>query len=644
MFKNNAALLALKAQLTTDTPADAALAIAEPSSSDRLSGRVEFLPSGAFLFTEGGDRFAVKPPLSNHCLPGDQVEVVAAEGKVSTLVRLIETKHASVIGTVRFSGSHRFIDAEDRRVKSNFFIPPALRGDEQDGDIVEARITQHPYESGRAQAVVETLIARGDDKTAIWKLALHKMRVVRDYPEFQIKEPDLGQRIDYSHLPFVTIDGESTRDMDDALYAEPLPEGGWRVWVAIADPDAYLDPGSALDMDARHRAATSYLPAMTTPMLPSELSEDLVSLMANKPRPVMLAKLTIGERGDLLAQTFELAIITSKMRLSYTAVNDYISGETGMNASVAIKESLKHLYWFSKARQQWRSDNALSQEHFDADYRLDASDWQVKRIVSEPRNDAHKLVEEAMVAANIAFACFADEHRIAVLSRVQGGFSPRSLEAVNHLASAYDTAPFSESEQGFDQTLAFLRKVAASSDLAHQLRIRATFMPSLYSTCRGFHASLGLLRYATFTSPIRKYSDLINHRQMKAYLLGQAPGEISQDEVDALNERTRASAQGEREVNRKLYAKHFSFLAAEPLQGQVVAIRSKYLDVMAAGAKFSVEVRFRAEEGRPYVENDEAQLTLIANGVERLRLGDIVSMQLDLRALEQGDLKAFVQL
>lgn len=644
MFKNNAALLALKAQMQAPDGRQPMGNAPVLHASAKITGRVEFLPSGVFLFTEQGERFSVALADCGKCLPGDvaQASLTPGESEVA-LQRLLETSHTHVIGTVRFSGDHRFINAEDRRIKQGFFIPHSGRGDEKDGDIVYAKINRHPFETGKGQAVVERVIAEASDKSAIWKLALFRMGVDRSYPEFQAKSLDPAKRADLTHLPFVTIDGESTRDMDDALFAQVRAEGGWDVFIAIADPDAYLEQGSALDLQARHRASTSYLPGMTTPMLPPELSEDSVSLMANKDRPVLIAKLVVGERGCLLSQDFELAMIRSRLRLSYQAVNDYLSGEFDLNAPREVKESLRSLYWFSKARQSWRKECALLQDRDDADYRLDVSDYQVNRIVRDPRNDAHKLVEEAMIAGNIAFAHYADEHGIQVLSRTQAGFHPKALDAVNVIAQLYGLDEFSEGESNFGKTLQLLKAVDNSGDIAHQLRIRSTFLGSMYSTDQGYHASLGLERYATFTSPIRKYSDLINHRQLKAFLLEMPLQPIDPAEVDLLNERSKSCVQGEREVARKLYARHYSFLAGEPVEGVVIGIRNRYLDVLVNGAKVSAQVRFDAPV-MPRFDNDSAQLSLLVDGVERIRLGDTVKVALDVRDLERGDLKGRVHI
>ncbi|MBD8088702.1 RNB domain-containing ribonuclease [Pseudomonas fluorescens] len=642
MFKNNAALLALRAQLQVSPDEGAAESVSQYCDNKLISGRVEFFSSGAFMFTETGERYAVQQADSSRCFPGDLVEAkTIASGQEVQLIRLIEAKSDVYIGTVRFRGEHRFIQAEDRRIKQNFFIPHSARADEQDGDIVQARVTRHPFENGKSAAVVDQLIAHADDKAAIWKLALFRMQVGREYPAFECKADSIT-RVDLTHLPFVTIDGESSRDLDDALYSTAREGGGWDVWVAIADPDAYLIAGSDLDQQACHRASTSYLPGMVTPMLPHDLSEDKVSLNVNQVRPVLVARLAVGEHGDIISQHFELANIRSQSKLSYAAVNEYLSGELDMNKSRAIKESLRCLYWFSKARQKWRLSCSLVHQGEDADYRLEVSDFQVTRIVKDSRNDAHKLVEEAMVAANIAFAQFSDQHGIEVLSRVQMGFHPKSLEAVNHIAEQYGLPAFEADDLGFDKAFTLLKRIQDGGNIAHQLRIRMAFQASVYAV-GGYHASLGLKRYATFTSPIRKYADLINHRQMKSFLLGHPAQVLDTDMIETLNERNKACVQGEREVIRKLYARHYSFIAGEPVEGIVIGLRNQYLDVLVNGAKVSTQVRFDAMEGFPTVENDPAQLSLILNGRKFVSLGDTVKFEFDLRSLESGDLKGRIQ-
>ncbi|MCX9610110.1 exoribonuclease II, partial [Vibrio cholerae] len=373
-------------------------------------------------------------------------------------------------------------------------------------------------------------------------------------------------REDLTALPFVTIDGESTKDMDDALYAQQLPNGDFALTIAIADPTAYITPEDEMDKVARERGFTIYLPGRNIPMLPRDLADELCSLMENQVRPALCCSVTIrkdGVIGDDIR--FFAANIKSHARLVYDHVSDWL--ETGSSEqwqpSEEIAQVVRDLYAFSQARANWRETHAVVFPDR-PDYRFELSaDNDVVAIHADMRRTANRLVEESMITANICAGKTLQTTFGFGVFNTHAGFKAEKMADVVELM-AVNGAPNADAEtlatvEGF----AALRRWLATQETSYlDNRIRKYQSYSEIGNQPLPHFAMGLDVYATWTSPIRKYGDMINHRLLKAHILGKAPVQTPDETVGeelALHRKHHKIA--ERNVADWLYART---LADEP--------------------------------------------------------------------------------
>ncbi|MDT8925393.1 VacB/RNase II family 3'-5' exoribonuclease [Pseudomonas taiwanensis] len=645
MFKGNAALMALKQAMAEQKSEQAATQAAEPKVEGRVSGH----PKGyGFLRVDSLTSYFITPPQMKHCLPGDLVRARIVEDKPGSSNAVIEeiVEHGLLdfFGTVRVKSDSYFIVPESSSLKGWFYIPHSLRAGLVDGHVVKGVVTQHPFRNGKAQAKVGMIVGHESDKDLIWKLALARQAIARHddmggEPAKSIR-PTSTVMHDLTSIPFVTIDGESTQDMDDAVFAEKHGNG-WYLWVAISDVDGHLLPGSPVDLDAQQRAVTTYLPGMVVPMLPSQLSEGSLSLMKGVNRAVICAKMEIGRDGSLLSTEFCQATINSRAKLTYQAVSDYVSGQTDLLAAPEIKANVKNLYWMSKALNNWRENHALVTAD-SSDYRLAVADYQVASVTQEERNEAMKIIEECMVVANRAFAELMRDAQVPFVCRRQDGFTADALPRISAIARHLGIEVTDETLQTPAKINEVLRAVNASGRLDLQLATRSTLSSSFYDCENGHHAGLGLAIYGTWTSPIRKYADLINHRQLKAFWLGgdQAKA-IDATLMEQINLSNRGASKAEREVANRLYCKHLEFRVGELLDGQVVSIRQNGIDVeiKGVGARVFVHKRtFSAPDD--LVTNNDMGTECLVNGQLHVSLGQGVQVRLDPKDLQEGQLIA----
>jgi VacB/RNase II family 3'-5' exoribonuclease len=645
MFKGNAALLALKQAMSVQNGEPAA---PEPAPLI-VEGVVSGHPKGyGFLRVDSLTSYFIIPPQMKHCLPGDVVRARIVEEKPGSSNAVIETivteGLGEFLGTVRLKGDNFFIVPESRALTGWFFIPHSLRAGLADGQVVKGLVTQHPFKTGKAQARVAQTVGLETDKDILWKVALARQNI----EPRQLSEAEVASSIrtestsvqNLTEMPFVTIDGESTLDMDDAVFAEKHPEQGWWLWVAIADVDSQLLPGSVVDLDAQVRASTTYLPGMVVPMLPHSLSEESLSLMKGVTRSVMCAKMHIGRDGTLLSTDFFQAAIKSRAKLTYQAVSDYVSGQTDLREESEIKASIQNLYWMSKALNNWRASNALLSVD-SPDYRLVVSDFQLVNVICEGRNEAMKIIEECMVVANRAFAEFMHERITPFVCRRQAGFNEESAPKITAIARHLGIEVTDDGLQTPEKILEVLKAVNDSDRLDLLLATRTTLTPSMYDSESGHHASLGLPLYATWTSPIRKYSDLINHRLLKALLRGESTQIIAQALIEQINQGSKAANVAAREVSKRLYCRHLDFRASEIFEGTVVGIRfnSFEVEIDGLGARASVQKRTFIQPGDT-VSNNEMGTEFLVNGKVFVSIGQRVQVFFDPKDLQEDQLEA----
>ncbi|HEX4618756.1 MAG TPA: ribonuclease R [Steroidobacteraceae bacterium] len=508
--------------------------------------RVEGLKEGVFL----------PPPEMRGVMHGDRVRVKLmrdASGRWSGAVeQMLERGVKSFLGTVEVQGRNAWVNAADRRLQLRCAVAPAdLRG-ARPGDWVIAEITRHAGSASAAQATVvkrldpdrpvelgtETAIARSDLPQEFPAAALREAQACGE----QVDPREADARIDLRTLPLVTIDGEDARDFDDAVYAEPHPEG-FRLIVAIADVSHYVRPGSALDAEAQKRGTSVYFPTRVLPMLPTALSDHLCSLAPHVDRLCFAADMVVSRNGALRGARFYPAVMRSAARLTYTLANQaLIEGRPAARAQLGpLTARLLILVDVYRVLHKARNRRgALEFDAAEAEFQIDEAE-RVRGIELRARNDAHRLIEECMILANVAVAAELDKARVPTLYRVHGVPQDEKLERLATTLKALGIDARIPKTVSTRDLQAIARRVPDASERAFVESLVVRAMPqAIYQPTNIGHFGLALTHYAHFTSPIRRYPDLVVHRTLKS-LIGAGGGaavRYAPTELTALGEST----------------------------------------------------------------------------------------------------------
>lgn len=652
LLKNNSLLSQLKSQLRESTP--------------RAEGRIKATEKGfGFLETDDGKSYFVPPPQMKKVLHGDRVRAVLHEetDKKGEKRETAEPEELLEAGLARFIGRIQKVQGKLAVVPDHPSINQPLKGkavsgiDEAglaDDDWVVAVLKRHPLKPDDKGFFVDVtqVIAKSDDHYAPWWVVLARHDLPREQPVIEenwtLTDPDGLVRDDLTDIPFFTIDNESTLDMDDALAIQPRPEGGWQLQVAIADPSAYVAEGSAADIEAKTRAFTLYLPARTVTMLPKALSDELCSLQENQRRPALVATLALDASGSLIGPaTFRSGWIQSRARLDYQQVSDWLEGQGNWQpANEQLAEDLRQLQALAAARLQWRHDNALVFRD-QPDYRFVLDDaGQVVDILAEDRRVAHKMVEEAMLLANICAADFLAEHLGQGIYNVHQGFDPdkvaNALKLIEEQGLNYHGEAFTA--ENLDTLAGFRHLRLALDDLPSgwlDTRLRKFQGFSLLSAVPGPHFGLGINQYATWTSPIRKYGDLINHRLIKSVLAGSTPHALDETLTEQLTAARRVNRIAERDVKDWLYARFLDSKKGECFDAEIIAINRGGLRarLLANGAVVFVPASsLHATKDELVCDGEQGQVLI--QGEVHYRLTDAIQLELTEVQIDQRSLIA----
>jgi ribonuclease R len=455
--------------------------------------------------------------------------------KEGRLVRVLEERKTQVVGRFFMEYGYAYVVADDSRISQDILIPNEHRGGARMGNVVVVEVTDRGSRSrGMMGQVVEVLgenMAPGmETQIAIrthqipheWPEEVEKQ--VKQFGEFVPEEAKEG-RVDLRDLPLVTIDGEDARDFDDAVYCERKKSGGWRLWVAIADVSYYVRPNTPLDKEAIVRGNSVYFPSQVVPMLPEVLSNGLCSLNPQVDRLCMVCEMTLSETGKLSGYKHYEAVMNSHARLTYNKVSDILEGNEELrerySAVVPHLHELHNLYQVLKRARDNRG--AIEFETVETKFIFNA-DRKIDRIEPVVRNDAHKIIEECMILANIASASLVEKAKEPSLYRVHEtpgeerlqGFRDFLGELGLDLSGGLEPSPTDYAE--------LIKKIGERQDkeLIQTMLLRS-MKQAVYNADNAGHFGLALKRYAHFTSPIRRYPDLLLHRAIK-YLIAKQEG------------------------------------------------------------------------------------------------------------------------
>ncbi len=479
----------------------------------------------------GGDDVYLNARQMHFVFDGDEVLVqVTGEDRRGRLegrvVEVLERKHKTVVGRYQEESGIGFVIPDNGRLTQQILIPPKEKGKARSGQIVTAEITDYPTRKLGAKGRIAEVLGDHLDPGMEIDVAIRSHGIPWEWPdevldeagrlEAEPLEADKAHRVDLRKLPFVTIDGEDARDFDDAVYCEQAGSGSWRLWVAIADVSHYVAPGSALDQEAAQRGNSVYFPARVVPMLPEALSNGLCSLKPAVDRLAMVCEMELSARGVLSRYRFYEAVIHSHARLTYTQVGEVL--EKGRHPEVdkrrvADLKRLHSLYRVLRAARDKRGaidfDTVETRIIFDDNRKIDA-------IVPVVRNDAHKLIEECMLCANVATARFYDANKLPILFRVHEGPTEEKLEGLRKFLGELGLdLGGGASPTPLDYQHLLLR--IADRDDAHviQTMLLRSLSQAVYQPENKGHFGLHYEAYAHFTSPIRRYPDLLVHRGIR---------------------------------------------------------------------------------------------------------------------------------
>ncbi|MEZ6874804.1 exoribonuclease II [Enterobacter sp. KBR-315C3_2022] len=552
MFQDNPLLAQLKQQLHSQTP--------------RAEGVVKATEKGfGFLEVDGQKSYFIPPPQMKKVMHGDRITAVIhteKERESAEPEALIEPFLTRFVGKVTRKDDRLSI-VPDHPLLKDAIQCRAARGvehDFKDGDWAVAEMRRHPLKGDRGfYAELIQFITFGDDHFVPWWVTLARHNLEKEAPNGVATEmQDEGlTREDLTALDFVTIDSASTEDMDDALYAQELADGKLQLTVAIADPTAWIVEGSKLDEMAKVRSFTNYLPGFNIPMLPRELSDDLCSLRANEVRPVLACRMIVAADGTIEDDIhFFAATIESKAKLVYDEVSDWLENTGSWQPeSDAIAAQIRLLHRICLNRSEWRKTHALVFKDR-PDYRFVLGEkGEVLNIVAEPRRIANRIVEEAMISANICAARVLRDKLGFGIYNVHTGFDPANTEALAALLKTHDVHVDPEEVLTLEGFCKLRRELDAQPSGFLDSRIRRFQSFAEISTEPGPHFGLGLEAYATWTSPIRKYGDMVNHRLLKAIVKGETASRPQDDTTLQMAERRRLNRMAERDVGDWLYAR-----------------------------------------------------------------------------------------
>lgn len=544
------------------------------------------------------------------------------------LIKRVGTKSDArrILGVFRKSAEGGRIQPIEKKIDKEWRVAPGAVHGAVDGELVEAEEVGGRTRMGLPGAQIVARLGEAGSARTVSLMAIHTHGIPDDFPQALLDEADrakpqgLGKREDLRDVPLLTIDPADARDRDDAVCAVPDPDpanpGGHILWVAIADVSAYVTPGSAMDTEARMRGNSTYFPDRVVPMLPDRLSGDLCSLHEEVPRACIAVRMVLAEDGTKLSHRFVRGLMQSKASLSYEQAQAAIDGQPDETTAPLLETVLKPL-WAAyaslfKARER-RQPLALDLPERRI---VLGEDGQVSSVAFSQRFDAHKLIEECMVLANVAAAETLAEKDTPLLYRVHEQPTPEKMEALREVAKAAGLT-LAKGEVLQTAHLNRLLEQAAGREDAELINISTlrSMTQAFYSPQNFGHFGLALTQYAHFTSPIRRYADLIVHRALiKAHGWGK-DGLSNEDEemleqtAITISQAERRSMMAERDTNDRYLAAYLSDRIGAEFPGRISGIArfGVFVKLDESGADGLVPMRSLGQE---YFRHDAEANTL----------------------------------
>lgn len=508
-----------------------------------LEGRVSSHRDGfGFLVPDdGGDDIFLPEKEMQKVLHGDRVQVritgTDRRGRPEgTIVEVTARANTHVIGRLLNENGAWVVAPEDKRIGQDIMLAGSP-GKAKAGQVVSIELTEQPSRYSQPVGKIVEVLGDIDDPGMEIEIAVRKFGVPHEFSEAakklaaklpsEVRAADLAERVDLRDVPLVTIDGEDARDFDDAVYCEPVKIGrsdGYRLIVAIADVSHYVKPNDALDVDALERSTSVYFPRRVIPMLPEKLSNGLCSLNQGVDRLTLVCDAVISAKGEIKAYQFYPAVIHSVARMTYTEVAAILANTKGIEAAKrpALVPHLLHLNEVFHALLQARHARGAIDFETTETYIVCNAAGKIEQILPRTRNDAHRLIEECMLAANVCAADLLERHKHPGVYRIHAAPTKEKLTQVRTFLKTAGLHLGGGDSPSASDYAALMPKIKARPDaLLLQTMLLRSMQQAVYSPDNIGHFGLSYEAYAHFTSPIRRYPDLLTHRAIKAILQGK---------------------------------------------------------------------------------------------------------------------------
>ena len=512
-------------------------------SSNFIEGRVSSHRDGfGFLIPDdaSADIFLPEKEMQK-VLHGDrvQVRIIGTDRRgrpEGTIVEVVDRANTHVIGRLLNENGVWVVAPEDKRIGQDIMLAGSP-GKAKTGQVVSVELTEQPSRFSQPVGKIVEVLGDIDDPGMEIEIAVRKYGVPHEFSEEakkaaaklpnEVRTVDLTDRVDLRDVPLVTIDGEDARDFDDAVYCEPCKIGradGFRLIVAIADVSNYVKPNEPLDVDAIERSTSVYFPRRVIPMLPEKLSNGLCSLNPGVDRLTLVCDAVITTKGEIKAYQFYPAVIHSAARLTYTEVAAILGNTKGIEATrrSTLVPHLLNLYAVYQALLQARHARGAIDFETTETYIVCNEVGKIEQIVPRTRNEAHKLIEECMLAANVCAADILERHKHPSLYRVHALPTAEKLNQVRTFLKQLGLNLGGGDKPAASDYAELMVKIKTRPDaLLLQTMLLRSMQQAVYSPDNIGHFGLSYEAYAHFTSPIRRYPDLLTHRAIKAILQGK---------------------------------------------------------------------------------------------------------------------------
>ncbi|UCV05858.1 ribonuclease R [Dechloromonas denitrificans] len=630
-----------------------------PERASLIAGKIQGHPDGfGFLIPDDGspDIFLVQHQMGK-VLHGDRalVRITGVDRKgrpEGSIVEVTERANTRVVGRVFVEHGLVFVVPENRRIAQDILVPPEKKAKikPEAGQVVMVDIIEQPSKFSKPIGRITEVLGTYADPGMEIEIALRKhdlpfefskkaLEENKELPD-KVKKADLVGREDLRDLPLVTIDGETARDFDDAVYCAKKGRG-WRLVVAIADVSHYVKPGMALDKEALERGNSVYFPRRVIPMLPEKLSNGICSLNPDVERMAMVCDMDISAAGKIGAYRFYPAVFRSHARLTYNQVWSWLSGEATPESDThkALQPDLKNLYKLFQALHKARVVRGAIDFETTETQMLFNDQGKIENIVPVFRNDAHRVIEECMLAANVCASDFLAAHKQTCLYRVHAAPSDEKLQNLRAFLGEFGMDLGGGDDPGAKDYAVLLEKIKLRPDfLLLQTVMLRSLKQAMYSPDNIGHFGLAYEHYTHFTSPIRRYPDLLVHRAIKAVLAKETYTPVGTWEDIGLqcSATERRADEATRDVENWLKCFFMKERIGEVFDGTISAVTGFGIFV-ALDAIYVEGLVHVSELGEDYFQFDNVKHQMLGERTgQSYRLGDRVRVKLVRADLESN--------